>query len=181
MHGLDSARGIEVISSLRHHLSDSNSPNSPLSFVLGATAHGPPVNFNHCSRKALLQQLLRVRNVEGQRIAFVMICSKHLFGIIPNLFRPHSMGSLHLLAVRRLLGPRSIGGLLPLAVRRLFGPHLKASLHLLTARRRLLGLHCLCRTLLFQSNTGDISAISIKSWLNYSRMNAFGAMKRGST
>ena len=115
----------------------------------------------------------------------MIIHYKYLFGIILNLFSPHSMfgpysiASLHLLAARRLFGPHSIASLHLLAARQLFGPHSIASLHLLAARRPL-RLHRLCMTLLSQKNTGDISAISIKNWLNYNRMNAFGAMKNGS-
>ena len=103
MHGLNSVYGIEVISWLRHHLSELNSLNSLISIVLCATAHGRPINFNRCSRKALLQQLLHVRNVEEQIITFVIICYKCLFGMISNLFRPYLIASLHLLAARRPL------------------------------------------------------------------------------
>ena len=136
---------IKVISWLSHYLSELNSLNSLNSFVLSVTAHSHSVNIDYCSRKALLQHQLPVRNIKEQWTVFIIICFKHLFKIILNLFRPHLVVSLHLL-------------------------------HLLTVRQ-LLQLHCLYMTLLSQRNTEDISVISIKTWLNYNRMNAFSAMK----
>ena len=57
-----------------------------------------------------------------------------------------------------------------------FRPQLIVSLHLLPVKQ-LLQLQCLCMAPLFQRNIEDISAISIKTWRNYNRMNVFSAMK----